>query len=200
MDEHEKQTLQLLLDSVMKDCNLKVMILALYEKHWGIFSRIPASKTGKYHPAVCNLVPYGLINHTLRVVWLVRELYKEEYCFKADYGLKYEQLVAAAFIHDIGKISYHDSDRTSKVDHSITGVQYAEEIGFGGTITDMVLTHMHGWDDHDYHQLSVADQTCARVLAYADYLSAQRDIDFPTLATFGEMVENVKKRGTLDGV
>jgi len=199
MEEIERKTMQMLLDQVMQNDNLKDKIMALYEKHWGIFSQIPASKTGKYHPAVANEVPYGLINHTLRVVWLVRELYKEEHCHQTEYNLQYEELVAAAFIHDIGKVAYHDPSYKQKVDHSSIAEAWAYEVGFSLRVRGMVLTHMHAWDGHDYHKLPEDDQTCARILAYADYLAAQKDIDFPTLATFGQMVENVKKSGKLEG-
>jgi len=198
IDALEERTLELLVRQTMTDEDMIRQVLGLLKGHWKTFSTIAASKSGRYHPEVCNKIPYGLVNHTMRVVWLVRELHTEEYTREATQDIRYNQLVAAAWIHDIGKCAQYYEEYKVKVDHSVIGVKWAQEMGCDSVICALIRTHMHGWDNHSYHELHDGSRILARILAYADYLASRKELDFPTLGTFDELKMNVVKYGKLE--
>jgi putative nucleotidyltransferase with HDIG domain len=136
---------------------------------WDVFHKIPASKTGKYHPVECNRAPYGLVNHTLRVVLLCEALCREE---DLDEQAT-DAVVTAAVIHDVGKVNFHIyPDRSC--DHGEVGALMALNAGLPKDIADMVARHMGHWEGK--RLVTVQD----RILAWADYIASRSYIRFDT--------------------
>lgn len=137
---------------------------------WDMFYKIPASKTGKYHPVECNRTPYGLVNHTFRVVLLCEALCREENLDDAETDL----VVTAAVIHDVGKVNYHIYPDNKNIDHGAVGFILAMNMGLPKEVADMVDRHMSHWEGKKL--VTVKD----RILAWADYLAARSYIQFNT--------------------
>jgi putative nucleotidyltransferase with HDIG domain len=143
---------------------LREKVRAVLEPIWSEFVEIPASKTGKYHPDVSNLRPYGLVNHTLRVIWFCERFAEEE---KLDNTSRAE-IAAAAILHDIGKIYYHKPGGCG--DHGIDGSEMARKAGLNMNICEMIRNHMAHWEGKPLNNVY------QRILAYADYLASRKEI------------------------
>jgi len=170
-----------------KPTSLQSMVEAVLQEVWHTFHKISASKTGRYHPKESNYRPYGLINHTIRVLWLAKELCREEGLNADDT----DEVLAAAILHDIGKIHYYNSG-WGHIDHGKLGAQKLEEHNLPKTVVQMVECHMAHWEGKEL--TTIQD----RILAYADYLASRKEVRIEGLKAFrkeeGASNEGIWKR------
>lgn len=147
----------------------------IFDKWWCDFIKLPASSSGKYHHPVENYKPFGLLNHTMRTVWFANELAKEEQMSE----IQTPKVIAASFLHDIGKIktfaSSHGKDSAIMIDDIIDDID----------VLTMVQRHMHMWSEWP------AVTVLTIMVAYADYLASRPDIEITSLKYFKENKENL---------
>jgi len=157
-----------ILISWITDSILKIKVENVLNSVWDSFPFIPASSTGKYHPKECNLVPYGLVNHTLRVLWLCKLLCEGENIS----GFEADKIMSAAIIHDIGKCWKH-SPRFKEgvfVDHGEKGAEIAKYYELPDDVVNMVRVHMSMFEGKKLETVS------ERILAQADFLASRKEI------------------------
>lgn len=94
--------------------------------------------------------PVSLVEH----MWQAAELAKKE-----GYD---EEVILAAFFHDIGHLAIHNSpvelmDGVGVVDHEKIGADYLQEMGFSETICNLIQNHVQAkryltYKNYDYYQ------------------------------------------------
>jgi len=151
------------LTSFVKDADLKRKVTEVLESVWDVFHKIPSSVTKKYHPPENNISPYGLVNHTIKTAWLAEAMC---YVEGVDDETR-DHILAAAVLHDIGKIFYHLPHEEAKVDHGIKGAEIAYNYGLSGDIVDMIRNHMARFEDKKLGSPGT------RILAYADFMASR---------------------------
>jgi putative nucleotidyltransferase with HDIG domain len=145
------------------------VVIQLFELCWKQFRILRASSTMKYHHEVENYMPYGLVNHIMRTVWVANELCREEQGKYNESVHKQNDVIIAAFLHDLGKIlSYRQS-------HAQLGLKYLQVKEITDSIRDMVSHHHHNWDVHP------CQNVWERIVAYADYLASRPEIEINAL-------------------
>jgi hypothetical protein len=166
------------------DDNLNESVKFFMERYWKDLAPLPASSTGRYHHSTENVKPFGLINHTLRVVWFTKEIGIEETGYPAGYdkwkGIKkIREAIAAAFLHDFGKVESFKADHGKESARmvsstSIYGISPSKEqleefndIALSPEVCNMIRRHMHNWSF--IHCVEMWD----RIVAYADYLASR---------------------------
>jgi hypothetical protein len=157
------------------------------------FYNIPASSTGKYHPAY-SLENGGLYRHTKAAIRILVELYRmEKYsCFGSD-GL--DLCIASLLVHDGWKSGINQA-QFSVAEHPMLAVQVLLENKekFAGTVSDAQLeiilgniaSHMGQWNK-DYKtkaEIMPKPSTPLQKLVHlADYLASRKclvmDFDIP---------------------
>jgi len=191
VQEIEEARLKGIITEYIDDEKLKTMTFEFLKKYWSKYHAIKASKSGKYHHPVEQTEVYGTVNHTLRVLYLASELYREEFTID-DVKNDYEKdcLLTAALIHDVGKINFYKNGFSYvKCDHSVDGANMAKEFGFPDKICELVLTHMHAWDEHSVDSCKCENNVkLARILAYSDYLASKKTIDIPSVRPFQDNI------------
>ncbi len=152
--------------SFVKGDELKKQVSEVLESVWDVFHKIPASSTGKYHPHENNITPYGLVNHTLKTAWLA-----EAMCYVEGVNdEERDRILAAAVLHDIGKIFFHLPHEGEDVDHGVKGAEIAYHYGLSGDIVDMIRNHMGRFEDKKLGSPGT------RILAYADFMASRNYI------------------------
>ena len=153
------------------DDNLHRLVYQAFDRYWSHFAKLPASSSGRYHHKMENLRPFGLVNHTLRTVWVVKELCKEELGYagtnhKWRGDKKARTAVAAAFLHDLGKMD------TFKGTHGANSVKLLEKIEETTPVVvqAMVRNHMHSWSPYK------ATDVWQRIVAYGDYIASREGV------------------------
>ena len=149
---------------------LAKQVKKVFDEWWNDFIELPSSSTRKYHHSVENYIPYGLLNHTMRVVWIANELAKEEKMNK----IQTHKVIAAALLHDLGKI------KTKKSSHGEQSVEMIEDIIDDFDVQQMVLRHMHMWSDWPLTSIFTI------VVAYADYIASHKEVEITSLKYFKE--------------
>lgn len=145
-----------------------------YKKHWKTIRMTPASSSGKYHHWCENLRPYGLINHHLRAVWMVKELSREEEPFYSDKVMmaseKHIKRIVATFLHDFGKLD------TFAPWHGNISLSFMPEIvRQDEKVKGMIRSHMHRWVKSG--NPPPASTTGQRIVAYGDYMASRSQIE-----------------------
>jgi len=187
-----KESLQFFKDKILypsfTDDKHRQICSIIFDRHWDKFIQLPASRTGHHHSVIENLVPFGLINHTNRVVYFTDLLCKEE---NVDNRNDY---ITAAWLHDIGKILVK-----TKEDYHIHGKLGADlvatdiyDLENGIMIYLMINNHMAHW--HGIKFMGIPD----RIVAYADLLASQprieiKDIQYLTNDMFTNKDETFEK-------
>jgi putative nucleotidyltransferase with HDIG domain len=158
---------QILLSWITDDI-LKTKVNNVLNSVWEEFHKIPASRTGKYHPKECNVVPYGLVNHTLRVLWLCKLLCEGENIT----GFGADKIMAAAIVHDVGKVWFHPPrvKEGEFVDHGIKSAEVAEHYELPSDVVNMVKVHMSVWEGKNVVTIS------ERILFHADLMASRKEI------------------------
>lgn len=151
--------------------NLNRLVFQAFDKFWNHFAKLPASSSGRYHHKMENLRPFGLVNHTLRTVWVVKELSIEELGYQGANGKwrtnsQSRAAIAAAFLHDLGKMN------TFKGTHGADSIKLLTELEetTPAVIQLMVRNHMHTWSPYK------ATDVWQRIVAYGDYIASREGV------------------------
>lgn len=151
------------------DVKMEKIAYNLLKPHWETFSQLPASRTGKYHPRASNVIPYGLVNHTIRVIHFAEHMCDEE-CIQ---GIDRMEIMMACLFHDIGKVTGQLNG------HADWGADYLDKEGLKEEVTDMVRYHMSHWQDFDKWDEAVEGGKWTlgcQIVAHADYLASMKHI------------------------
>ncbi|MEG2457383.1 MAG: hypothetical protein RSB41_00575 [Bacilli bacterium] len=149
------------------------------------FFRVPASSTGKYHPAF-SLGEKGLVRHTKAAVRIAKDLMDN-----SSIGYKFNQnekdlILMALLLHDGLKLGLNE-ERYTKSNHPILVCEYLisnkskfslndEELLF---ITSLIETHMGEWnkDLNGNEILKKPSNKYQEFVHLCDYLSSRRYLD-----------------------
>lgn len=136
------------------------------------FRKIPASSSGKYHPAY-TLGDGGLVRHTIAAVKIAYYLMSVD-CASAVLGLTQEDkdhVIAAIILHDTFKRGTTDEgDIAAYEDHEIVAAEQVEK-AFGETpISNLIAAHM---GQSGKQQPS---NTAESIVHFADYLASRKSI------------------------
>jgi len=152
-----------------KSQQFKDIATNIFDKYWYNISSLPASSTGKFHHPIENLKPFGLINHTLRVKYIVMRLIMEEGIVDLS-----DEIILAAYCHDFGKYmvwikacSYplHGQESVNMIE------EYISELRQVKLISRMITNHMHHWCD------CKMEDEYDRIVAYADFIATDPSVD-----------------------
>lgn len=149
--------------------------LELMTEIWEEFKQIATAKTGKFHPMICNVKPYGLANHVIRTIHFA-EQQCESYNLPIDVR---EKILMASLFHDIGKIPFHQGIAGFK-DHGKWGYDWLKKRDIADDICVMVRDHMAHWEgDNKWHLAKYETKDWCKytpIVAYSDYLASRKDI------------------------
>jgi len=157
------------IDSMLPPAEAAV-VKQLLGLHWSGLKVLRASSSMKYHHEKENYMPYGLINHIMRTVWIANELCIEEQGKYNENAHKRNDVIIAAFLHDMGKML------TVRQSHAQLGLKYLQVAEISDGIRDMVSHHHHNWDVHPCQTI------WERIVAFADYLASRPDVEIAALA------------------
>lgn len=147
------------------------------------FFTVPASSSGKYHPAFA-LGDGGLVRHTKAVAYFVNEIIRPEIELGALTRREADLLITAAIAHDIKKQGDGIEGHTVKEHPKLASdyiVKVYDEYDWGedddavdasdiSFMRNVVETHMGPWQEpkpETRHQL---------ILFYADYIASRKEI------------------------
>ena len=148
------------------------------------FKHVPASSSGKYHPAYA-LGDGGLCRHVIATVKMIVHITSLKY-LRID-SIMRDKMIAAAMLHDAFKQGLDGSGQHTVKDHARVASQeiskYASEINEldpeRPTISRMVATHMGEWGGK-----TQPGNRYEFLVHLADYLASRKDIlidfDIPT--------------------
>lgn len=153
------------------------------------FYHVPASSSGKYHPA-SSLGEGGLVRHTLSALdFLCRMIECDEDLQSEEMLYKKEEMKLAIMFHDTFK-SGSDEEYTKNNSTKFAHPQYAanmvmmtESAGFlkisKNTVANCILSHMGMWNTCKYDNLVLPrPQTkFEKMVHVADYLASRKEID-----------------------
>lgn len=153
----------------------KQFALSLMNELWKTFRILPTSKTGKYHPNICNVYPYGLVNHTIRVIHFI-----EQQCESLNIPLSTrEKILFAGLLHDIGKTHPFENKKEFEK-HAKWGYDWLKERKIDNDICVMVRDHMAHWSDVNNwnNAKTITKDWCeyTPILAYSDYLASRKHL------------------------
>lgn len=126
---------------------IKEFVLAFFEqKVPDYFWTMPASTTGKYHPAYC-LGEGGLVRHTIAATIFLSDILKLRYYQELYTELERDQMLAAIILHDTFKCGLPGTSNYSVTNHAdIACEQINLFLGREKTsIGRLVETHMGQW-------------------------------------------------------
>jgi putative nucleotidyltransferase with HDIG domain len=157
----------------INDPDLRTKAQVILEQYWDLFSKIPASKSGRYHHVTENFKPYGLINHTIRCLEIAK-LLCEEYKMPNEGR---DKIFTATVLHDVGKVFYYYPG-VQGIDHGKKAADIAQDAGLSLDIVGMILHHMSHWDGWQI------DNPLEQIVAYADYIASKPDIEIKKAKVF----------------
>ena len=120
------------------------------------FFKVPASSTGKYHPA-CSNVEGGLVNHTKLAVRLANDLMNNKMLFNKFSKREHDLIILALIMHDGFKHGIKQ-DKYVRFDHPIISAnfvkEHAEEVGLtsedGQLLYEIISSHMGEFNTSNY--------------------------------------------------
>lgn len=147
----------------------------LVEETPDYFAKIPASATGRYHPAF-SLGTGGLIRHTIAAAAIAWDMCKLEYLKASSYDR--DLIYGAILIHDTFKQGETESGYTVRRHPVIAAqhvVSYAKKVNFdqrtGNLLAHLVLAHMGEWGNNK------PGNRMQFLVHLADFLSSRRYIN-----------------------
>lgn len=158
--------------------NLKIMVDLLPD----YFFSVPASSTGKYHPAF-SLGEGGLVRHTKFAVRLANEFYNDEAVTSIFNQNEKDLMIFALVLHDGLKSGLEKSEYTL-VDHPLLISNYIKENRNKLTLTDgeieficnVIESHMGPWNT-DYKGNEVLPKPINKYQKFVhmcDYLASRK--------------------------
>lgn len=162
------------------DKDIKNFTIKCLEKVDPILEKIPASASGKYHPAEC-CQPGGLVIHVKRACYFANIMIK---AFNwSENEIRADILLSALLLHDIGKKEHYEKGSNDYINHPINAAAMIKE--FDSLIHEKIFTsiancvkyHMGPWTPpwirkpmEKYTQLELLTYQC-------DYLAARKDVE-----------------------
>lgn len=171
-------------EDIKESCIYMINILPDY------FFEVPASSTGKYHPAFAGS-QNGLVKHTKVAVRIAYELLSNPSLNKFTSEEK-DLIIMALILHD-GLKSGLEHSKYTKVDHPLLIASYIKENRDNLKLTDtqldtlcnMIKSHMGPWntDYNGIEVLPVPKTALERFVHMCDYLSSKKflDVEFDNL-------------------
>lgn len=169
--------------SLIKDKDIRAFTEKCIEKTPDYFYVVPASSTGKYHPAY-SLGIGGLIRHTKALVMIAQMLLSLEYNKKRFSSLEADMIISAGILHDSFKHGDTES-QYSIANHPVVAADHilewaeGDEQEFAKTIVDCVRSHM-GEYNTDYRtkkEIMPKPQTDMEMFVHeCDYLASRKNI------------------------
>lgn len=174
------------IESIVDD-DLKALAIEIIGGADDYFFTIPASSSGKFHPAF-SLGEGGLVRHTKCVVYMAKCLCES---FDID-EYKRDMLIVAALAHDVKKQGDDPNGLGYTVhEHPLLAARYVCEVYFASDIVipngvvsliaDMISSHMGKWGADpkfigDKTPLAMPQTECEKILQAADYLASRKEI------------------------
>lgn len=169
--------------ALIEDKDIRSFTEKCIEKTPDYFYIVPASSTGKYHPAY-SLGEGGLIRHTKALVYFANELLSLEYNKQRFSALERDMIIAAGILHDSFK--HGDTEqRFSVANHPVIAadhiIEWADENEreLAKAISDCVRSHMGEWNS-DYKtksEIMPKPQTDIEMFVHeCDYLASRKNI------------------------
>jgi len=172
MDALKMDAIEYTLNRVFMSCGgMSEKVKTDLTEIWDNVASIPTAKTGKYHPAICNVKPYGLINHVIRCVHFAEYLCTEEQLAACDI----RDVMTALLFHDMGKYEFHVRPYNPFYDHGAHAAKWLEAKGYNERICRAVRNHMRHWE-RAHPKTIENDDIISRIVAYADYLASRQDV------------------------
>lgn len=171
--------------NLIKNEDLRVFVIGVLDTVPEYFFHIPASSTGKYHPAYA-LGEGGLVRHVRAAVWIAQELFNMDTDWTQ--GMK-DTVIAALILHDCMK-NGDGKDKYTVTEHPLLMARAIRE-HVGGAypdVSDCVETHMGRWVMDFKTGKQVLQPPASRmqkVVHLADYIASRRCLEF-NFATLGE--------------
>ena len=148
------------------------------------FWTMPASTSGKYHPAI-SLGSGGLVRHTRAVVHLTRHMLEWEGVDPENPN--YSAAIAAAIMHDCCKKT--DAEKHTAFTHPLRAVELIERVAAAHptllvppatlrTTCAIVAAHMGRWNT-SRHAAVTLPEPCTplqRCVSIADFLASRKDV------------------------
>lgn len=146
------------------------------------FFEVPASSTGKYHPAY-SLGKGGLVRHTQAAVRIAKGLAPVFYIP----DIKLDFIVAALILHDTFKHGTNFSKYAQAKHPAIAAKIYKDyfntkgEIEFADILYDLIITHMGQWNkdwktNAEILPVPVTDEQ--KYVHLCDYLASRKYLEF----------------------
>ena len=134
------------------------------------FQTIPASSTGKYHPAY-SLGEGGLVRHTIATVKLLHHMTNLDFIKERFQQVEIDKMIAAAILHDTFKQGLNSYGHSVKNHEVVAAEQINEALSMeDAEISRLVSTHMGQWGAKHPSQL---DEFLVHL---ADYLASRKNI------------------------
>lgn len=177
MSKHEvfKPELELIEDALIREWVIRTLEIVPEE-----FYKVPASRTGKYHPT-CSLGEGGLVVHVKRVVYV---------CYRLSGGWNIKGrdrdiALAACILHDIAKAGFNSCYQDYE-NHPINAEKYFAksvwpEVGDNTyeLIRDAVKYHMGCWTPKSIAK-PLGKYSAIQLLVYtSDYIAATKLFETP---------------------
>lgn len=146
------------------------------------FFEVPASSTGKYHPAF-SLGKGGLLRHTKAAVRIAKEFYDDESLTGAYSNNEKDLMLIALIMHDGLKSGLEKSDYT-KFEHPILVCDYIKENKDIFDFTEkeieflchVISSHMGPWNTNSYSNIVLPkpESNHQRFVHMCDYLASRK--------------------------
>lgn len=123
------------------------------------FFKVPASSTGKYHPA-CSNVEGGLVHHTKIAVRIAKELMSNAMLFNNFSSHDQDLIILAIIMHDGFKHGLEE-ERYVRFDHPLISAnflkEHGQEVGLKeedvNTLYDLISAHMGVFNTSNYSKV-----------------------------------------------
>lgn len=154
------------------------------------FFSVPASSTGKYHPAYA-LDEGGLVRHTKAATRIGNDLLNLE--MFNGLSEKKDLIIAALILHD-GLKHGHNEERFVRADHPVLmsnyivnealpldGARTAYENELVAELSDLVLTHMGQWNTSYKTKEEIMPKPSSKEQSFVhlcDYLASRKFLEF----------------------
>ena len=139
--------------NLIQSGGLRIFVSDCLSKAPDYFYTMPASTTGKYHPAYC-LGEGGLVRHVKAAVALAVDLFRLEQ-YDNDYVNK-DLVIAALILHDIVKKNPEKNE--TAFEHPLLGALFVQEVAKNysasiqrqaESIARLIRSHMGQWTTSD---------------------------------------------------
>lgn len=147
------------------------------------FFEVPASSTGKYHPAFAS-TKSGLVKHTKVAVRIAKELLDNNIIGTHSFNDNDKDLIIMALLLHDGFKSGKIKEKYTRFDHPILASNYVLENNElkedeKKLIANMIASHMGEWNTSDYSDITLPlpSNKYERFVHMCDYLSAKKFLD-----------------------